>query len=43
MNGEAEVVNILIAHGGYVHAVDMVNKYVYMFSLDSSMILIIPQ
>ena len=28
MNDEADVVNILISHGGYVHAVDMVNKYV---------------
>ena len=28
MNGKADVVNTLISHGGYVHAVDKVNKYV---------------
>ena len=41
MYGQADIVNVLLSHGGYVHAVNKVNNIFnmynnYMFPLDSS-------
>ena len=35
-SGNADTLSLLISHGGDIHAVDKVNKYMYLFSFDSS-------
>ena len=36
MIGNTDTVSLLISHGGDIHAVDMVNKYMCLFSFNSS-------